>query len=354
MNFKLLNFPDKITAEIKENLNIVLSSNFWSTGPQSKKLEENFSKLYKRECISTSSGGTALQLLHYSFNNIKRIAIQSNTYFATGLPWINSNAEIFLLGAASDSLMPSLEIVKAAIEKSPDALILTHIGGYPNPEISEIANLCNKKNVLLIEDCAHSPLVKINNKYVGTYGDAAIQSFFPTKPIPAGEGGMIIIKDRNIANEIRKIRDYGKFKDAKGATKHILPAFPNARLNEYSATIANTILKHYSDLLRYKIKIANFYNSKIDGELIFSKIYSNDIITEFSYYKYICFLENSKFKTSQVYDKDNQLISIFKDNSLKYKFFGEEEFSREHICLPITYSMTQKDAQMILDNAHYI
>ena len=47
MNFKLLNFPDKITAEIKENLNIVLNSNFWSTGPQSKKLEENFSKIYK-------------------------------------------------------------------------------------------------------------------------------------------------------------------------------------------------------------------------------------------------------------------------------------------------------------------
>ena len=46
--------------------------------------------------------------------------------------------------------MPSLEIVKAAIEKNPDALILTHIGGYPNPEISKIAELCKKKNVLLI------------------------------------------------------------------------------------------------------------------------------------------------------------------------------------------------------------
>ena len=350
MNLHLLNFPDRITAEIKENLNIVLNSNFWSTGPQSKNLEENFGNLYKRDCISTSSGGTALQLLHDSFTNIKSIGIQSNTYFATALPWINSGAEILLLGAASDSLMPSFEIVKAAIEKNPDALILTHIGGYPNPEISKIAELCKQKNVLLIEDCAHSPLVKINNKYVGTYGDAAILSFFPTKPIPAGEGGMIIIKDHNIAQKIKKIRDYGKFKDAKGSIKHILPAFPNARLNEYSATIANTILKHYSDLLKFKIKIANFYNTKIDGELIFSKIYNEDMITQFSYYKYICFLKNSKFKTAQVYDKDNQLISILKDNFINYKFFGEDEFAREHICLPITYSMTIEDAQIILDN----
>ena len=45
--------------------------------------------------------------------------------------------------------------------------------------------------------------MKINNKFVGTFGDAAILSFFPTKPIPAGEGGMIIIKDRNIAQKIK-------------------------------------------------------------------------------------------------------------------------------------------------------
>lgn len=350
MDLQLLNFPDNITADIKENLNIVLNSNFWSTGPQSQNLENNFSKLYKRNCISTSSGGTALQLLHDSLKNIKRIAIQSNTYFATGLPWINSNAEILLIGAASDSLMPSLEIIKAAIEKNPDALIITHIGGYPNPEIYQIADLCKKKNILLIEDCAHSPLVSINEKYVGTFGDAAILSFFPTKPIPAGEGGMIIIKDNNVANKIRKIRDYGKFKDENGATKHFLPAFPNARLNEYSATIANTILKHYPDLLKMKIKIANYYNSKIDKELIFSKIYKNDILTQFSYYKYICFLKDSKFKTAQVYDTDNQLISILKDNLIEYKFIGEEEYAKEHICLPITYSMTFENAQMILDN----
>ena len=231
MDLKLLNFPESITSEIKENLNNVLNSGFWSTGPASENLEDNFSKLYKRECISTSSGGTALQLLHDSFKDIRRIAIQSNTYFATGLPWINSNVEILLLGAACNSLMPSLEIVKSAIEKNPDALVLTHIGGYPNPEIQQIAELCKEKNILLIEDCAHSPLVSIQNKFVGTFGDAAILSFFPTKPIPAGEGGMIIIKDPKIANKIRKIKDYGKFKDNKGSTKHILPAFPNARLN---------------------------------------------------------------------------------------------------------------------------
>ena len=84
--------------------------------------------------------------------------------------------------------------------------------------------------------------------------------------------------------------------------------------------------------------------------MIFSKIYKEDTITQFSYYKYICFLNDSKYKTQQVYDRDNQLISILNDNNLSYEFFGEEEYSRCHTCLPITYSMTIKDAEEILKN----
>ena len=78
-------------------------------------------------------------------------------------------------------------------------------------------------------------MTKINGKYVGTFGDAAILSFFSTKPIPAGEGGMIIIKDLEKANLIKKMRNYGKYIDKVGFTKHQLPAFPNGRLNEFSA-----------------------------------------------------------------------------------------------------------------------
>ena len=126
MNLKLLDFPENVISEIKENLTLVLNSGFWSTGPESKNLEDNLSKIYQRDCISTSSGGTALQLIHDNFKHIKRIAIQSNTYFATALPWINSNTEILLLGALNNSLMPSLEIVKASIEKNPDAISNYH------------------------------------------------------------------------------------------------------------------------------------------------------------------------------------------------------------------------------------
>ena len=352
MDFKLLDFPSKINQKLSDNLSKVIKSGFWSTGPESKSLELYFANRYKRECICTSSGGTALQLLHDTFSQIKKIAIQSNTYFASSLPWINSNKEIILIGTESDNLMPSFNIVKDALAEGPDALIITHIGGYPNPDIQLISKICQEQGVLLIEDCAHSPFVSINKKYVGTFGDAAILSFFPTKPIPAGEGGLIIIKDKYKAKLIKKIRDYGKFKDDDGSIKHLLPAFPNARLNEFSAVVVNTILENYELLIASKRKIAAFYDTSLDENHILSKIYPKNLNLELSFYKYICFLDYSKYKTAQVYDRDNQLISIFKDNNIKFKFIGEQEYSVEHICLPITYSMTLDDAEKVIKNSY--
>ena len=352
MNFKLLDFPHNINHEITKNLNKVVNSGFWSTGPESEIVEDNFESIYQRECITTSSGGSALQLIHDAYENIKRIAIQSNTYFATSLPWINSKKEIYLIGTESNSLMPSVEIVENVIKNGIDALIITHIGGYPNPNIELIAKLCLKNGVILIEDCAHSPLVKINKKLVGTFGDAAILSFYPTKPIPAGEGGLIIIKDKNKASMIKKMRDYGKFKDNKGVIRHLLPAFPNARLNEFSATVINTILRNYSALLNSKKNVANFYNSKLDENLLLTKIYPKGLEIDLSFYKFICFLDESKYQTAQVYDEENQLISIFRDNDINFKFFGDKEFAAKHICLPITCNMSEKDTIEVLNNAY--
>ncbi|MDC3119130.1 DegT/DnrJ/EryC1/StrS family aminotransferase [Prochlorococcus sp. AH-716-K03] len=350
MDFKLLDFPSNINEEITENITRVVNSNFWSTGPESKIVEDHFTKIYKRRCITTSSGGSALQLIHDAYKNVKRIAIQSNTYFATSLPWVNSNKEIFLMGSHSYSLMPSIEIVKNVIQKGIDALIITHIGGYPNPNIELIAELCSNNGVILIEDCAHSPLVKINKKLVGTFGDAAILSFYPTKPIPAGEGGLAIIKNKSKAFEIEKMRDYGKSKDENGSTRHLLPAFPNARLNEFAACIVNTILRNYISILNAKKKVSNLYHSKLDNNLLLTRIYPDDLEIEASYYKFICFLEKSKYQTAPVYDRENQLISIFRDNNINFEFIGDKEFAYNHICLPITCNMTEKDIDEILNN----
>ena len=103
MGYKFLDFSKPINDKLEKALVKVLRSGFWSTGPQSKLLEDSLSKIYQRYCVTTSSGGTALQTVSLLFPQIKKIAVQSNTYFASALPWINSNTEILLLGARTVS-----------------------------------------------------------------------------------------------------------------------------------------------------------------------------------------------------------------------------------------------------------
>lgn len=341
MGYKFLDFGKPINDELEKSLIEVLHSGFWSTGPQSKLLEDTLWHLYKRPCVTTSSGGTALQTISLLFPEIKRIAVQTNTYFASCLPWVTANKEIILLGSSQNLLMPDISIIKDALEHQPDAIVVTHIGGYPNPDIQEISELCKERGVILIEDCAHSPFTSIDSKYVGTFGDAAILSFFPTKPIPAGEGGVVILKDPVKAKQARCLRDYGKY-PVDGQLHHSLPALPNARMNDFSAAIANVIINNYKSIIQHKEELADIYDSKL-GNYSFKKINYTKSFVSPSYYKYICFIEDSSIKTSPVYDHTNQITSILDENSYPYTFVGETRSWVPHVCLPLTPSMNEAD-----------
>ena len=138
MDFNILDFGDEFHSKLSNKLNSVLKSSYWSGGENIKNIEEKFSEIYSMNAISCSSGGMALEIIATVFKNIKKIGVQSNTYFASILPWINRNKEIVLIGTKDKALTPSLEFVKEVINKGVDAIVLTHIGGYPIPEIKEI------------------------------------------------------------------------------------------------------------------------------------------------------------------------------------------------------------------------
>lgn len=348
MAFDLLQFQPQIQADLESSLIKTLQSNYWSTGPCEKQLEERFSRIYARECVATSSGGSALQLVNYLYPHIKRIAIQSNTYFATALPWINSKVDILLMASSRKLLMPDSSIVQMAVDEKVDAIVLTHIGGFPNPFIKEIAKTCSENNILLIEDCAHSPLVSIDSNLVGTFGDVAILSFYPTKPIPAGEGGLLILKDSNLAEEARKIRNYGKSLSGS-STLHSLPAAPNLRMNEFAASIVNTILTHYDNIRESRSVVASHYDNYLKSKTWEASLQEQPVSIEPSFYKYICFDIKASICTSPVYDYDNQLTSILASNKYPFRLLGDPEYLIPHTCLPLAPSMTLNDVNQVMD-----
>ena len=133
------------------------------------------------------------------------------------------------------------------------------------------------------------------------------------------------------------MRDYGKYKE-DNIIYHKLPASVNCRMNDFTATIVNTILDYYDELLEQKNCISNLYDDFFKSSSFLRVNYTDTSNIAPSYYKYIAFVVNTDICTSPVYDSPNQINSILDMNDYPYTFFGDSVFT-PHSCLPITASM---------------
>lgn len=114
--------------------------------------------------------------------------------------------------------------LESKISRKTKAVILYHVAGYPGPA-REIADLCTKHNIVLIEDCDNALLATRDSKVVGSHGDFAVYSFYPNRQINTAEGGALVCKSHAMADKARKLRRFGiDFKTFRTIQGEINPA----------------------------------------------------------------------------------------------------------------------------------
>jgi dTDP-4-amino-4,6-dideoxygalactose transaminase len=227
------------------------------------------------------------------------------------------------------TLMPSLDDVKSAIskysQKDKDEMIilLSHIGGIVNPDMIQIAELCKKENIVLIEDCAHSFGATLNGLHSGLFGDAGVYSFYSTKAIPAGEGGVIITNNEEIGQMTLDFSIYDRFNQT-------MEIGFNNRVSEPQALLTYSVLKEWKQIVANKQLIAEKF-MKACKNLGVSYIPQNENGQSGNYYKFVLYSEDApvsevfshlKTKTSPVYD---------------YSIGVENPLADYHLCLPIWF-----------------
>ena len=94
------------------------------------------------------------------------------------------------------------------------AIIIVHMAGYPC-KIKDLISLWKKKKLHILEDCAHALGTTYKKKHVGNFGITGSFSFYPTKQVTTGEGGMVITNNKQIYNKIKKLKAFGINKDIK-------------------------------------------------------------------------------------------------------------------------------------------
>jgi perosamine synthetase len=208
---KILMAKPQIGWQERRQVNRVLKSLKLAQGPEVKAFEDEFSKFVDgRECVAVNSGTSALHLalLSLGIKEGDEVIVPSFTFAATANVVVLSGAKPVFVDIDLATYCIDPQAIKAAITPKTKAIIVVHLFGLP-ANMQEIIAISKQFSLLLVEDCAQSHLAKINEQYVGTFGDAAAFSFYPTKNMTSGEGGMIVLSNSQQTRICKLLRNQG-------------------------------------------------------------------------------------------------------------------------------------------------
>jgi dTDP-4-amino-4,6-dideoxygalactose transaminase len=200
----------QLGEEEKRQVLRVLDSGVLVAGPRVSEFESAFAAyLGVPSAVATSSGSTALQaaLLGLGIGPGDRVVTTPFTFAAPSHAVIHAGAHpVFAdVDPATCNLDPDAveQVLRGGGIR---AILVVHLYGLP-ADMPAFRALADRYGVLLIEDCAQAHGAAVDGRRAGTYGDAAIFSFYPTKNMTTGEGGMVLTRDPDVARRVRLLVD---------------------------------------------------------------------------------------------------------------------------------------------------
>lgn len=213
--FLVFGSPDIQQAEIDEVVN-TLRSGWLSTGPKTMAFEKLFSS-YKntKHAVGTSSCTAALHLALVSLGLQPgdEVITTDLTFTATVSSIVHSGLKPVLCDISRKTQNINWKQIEEKITSRTKAIIPVHMCGMPC-DMENITEIAKRYNLYIIEDCAHAIESTVNGKHAGTFGDAGAFSFYVTKNISCGEGGMLITNNDDIEQDIRTMSLHGMSKNA--------------------------------------------------------------------------------------------------------------------------------------------
>ena len=282
--------PDVGPEEYNNVLQAIDSGWISSKGPFIEIFEKKFSELLKGGySVATTSGTTALQLgmstLGISIND--EVIVPSFTFAGSINAIINCGAKPVICDVEMDTWTISLKCLKKLVTKKTKAVMIVHIYGQPC-KIDEVKKFCKLNKILLIEDCAEALGASYKNRLVGLDGDCSCFSFFANKTITTGEGGMVVFKNKKIADKAMILRNHGMSPNKNYWHEEV--GF-NYRMTNIQAAIGVAQLKRVKYLIYQKKKIFENYDNFFKNDKNITLLPKNKWSVN-SYWLYTIILKN--------------------------------------------------------------
>jgi dTDP-4-amino-4,6-dideoxygalactose transaminase len=264
LDLQKLNLPHQ--QLIQENVSQQIASGWYILGKNLEQFEQSFAAyIGVKHCIGVGNGLDALALLlkAHHFPKKSEVIVAANTYIATILAITQAGLIPILVEPNPETYQINEGKIEEKITKNTRAILVTHLYGRC-AEMQAIWDLASKYKLKIFEDAAQAHGATYQTKKAGNLSDGAGFSFYPTKNLGAmGDGGAITTNDDDLANKLRKLRNYGfSVKNVADFKGH------NSRLDEIQAVILQTKLPFLDSENKSRREIAKRYLSEIKNPAI--------------------------------------------------------------------------------------
>lgn len=229
-----------IGDEEREAVDRVLRSGMLAQGPEVAAFEEEFSKhVGGRHCVAMNSGTSALHL-GFIAGGIKagdEVIVPSFSFAATANSVVLAGGVPVFADIDPKTFNIDPNHIETLITKKTKAIMPVHLYGHISP-MDEINSIAAKNNLLVFEDAAQGHLASLNGKNAGEFSTVASFSFYPTKNMTSGEGGMCVTDSAEVARVLKLLRNQGQ----EIRYKNEVVGF-NTRMTDIHAAIGRVQLK---------------------------------------------------------------------------------------------------------------
>jgi len=329
----------------------VLDSGWFIGGKETESFESEFKEYIGVKHAVACANGTAAILLALEALGIREndeVIVPSHTAFPTIEPILNIKAKPIFVEVDEKTYTLDINEVKERINNKTKAVIAVHLYGHP-AELNSLKEICNEKNIYLIEDCAQAVGAEYNGKKVGSIGDVGCFSFYPSKNMTVcGDGGMVVTNSDEIREKVAMLKNHGM----KTRYENVLLGY-NFRISEIAAALGREQLKKLDGFNEKRRKIVELYwkylpeNLTLPCEEGYAKhVYHLYVVRSNERDRLKEFLEKNNIKSEIHYPIPGHLQPVMSDK-YKIKLPVTEKIVSEILSLPMHTKLSEEDIKTI-------
>ncbi len=355
--------PDIQDVDI-EAVSAVIRSGWLAHGDYSHKLEELFCSFTGAKYATTVSNCTAglhLSCIAAGFGPGDEVIVPAQTHTATShaVEFTGAKAVFVDVDPITGNIL--IEKIEQHINESTKGIIPVHMAGYPC-DMDKILSISDQYNLFLIEDCAHALGTRFETNHVGNFGSTGCFSFYPTKQITTGEGGVVISNNEEVIENIKKMKAFGIDTPPelrkKPGVYDVQGLGYNYRMTDFQAALGVGQMERYKDNLAIRKENAKHYCKLLKSD----KISFTEYRDENSYFLFQIILDDSINRDTVINElKNNNIgfsihyatpVPLMSYYSKKYGYNAQDfpnavGYGNQSISLPVHAQISYDDIEHI-------